>query len=62
MKQIITNKDKPASANRKPKNAIHHLLPETTPKYGGNIRLPAPKNIANNAKPTTNTSFTLIVL
>ena len=34
---------------------IIQLVPVTMPNAGGKIRLPAPKNMANKAKPRTNT-------
>ena len=45
--------DNPASARmyiRKPEN---QFLPQMTPSAGGRIRFPAPKNMANRAKPST---------
>ena len=47
----------------KHKKPVNHSVPEVIPKYGGNITFPAPKNIANNAKPVTTTSliFTCII-
>ena len=39
------------SDNKKAIFAIPQLFPEITPKYGGKIKFPAPKKMANNAKP-----------
>lgn len=44
-----------------PPNPVNQLDPDITPKNGGNIRFPAPKNIANRAKPTTITSLLLFL-
>ena len=38
-------------------NVINHLSPVINPSNGGNIKFPAPKNIANKAKPTMMQSF-----
>ena len=46
----------------KPKNVINQELPERTPKYGGKIKFPAPKNIAKSAKPNVNISTMLFFL
>jgi hypothetical protein len=37
-------------------NASSQPLPVVKPRSGGNIKLPAPKNMANKANPTTITS------
>ena len=39
------------SPTKKPANAVYHSCPANTPRCGGNIKLPAPKNVANTAKP-----------
>ena len=49
----------PIPVIKNPPMASGHPLPEITPRYGGKIRFPAPKNIANNANPTTITSLFL---
>ena len=56
---IIANKAKPASAIVKPANPTNQLGPDIIPKYGGNIKLPAPKNMANRAKPKVRMSLKL---
>ena len=43
--------------NKNPSVAIGNNLPVLIPIFGGKIKLPAPKNIANNAKPVTITSL-----
>ncbi|GJQ05690.1 hypothetical protein CAPN009_21050 [Capnocytophaga canimorsus] len=39
------------AVTKKPNRAANHCDPEVKPIYGGRIRFPAPKNIANRAKP-----------
>ncbi len=34
-----------------------HSQPDSRPRNGGKMRLPAPKNMANRAKPTTSASL-----
>ena len=46
---------RPASARMYTRKLIIQLVPVTMPRAGGKIRLPAPKNMANRAKPKTNT-------
>ena len=59
----IASNANPTSAIIKPVNPVIHPLPLTTPRYGGKIKLPAPKNIANSANPTTMMSlFCLFML
>ena len=48
----IASKDKPTSASINPVKPVNQLLPVISPKNGGNNKFPAPKNIANKAKPT----------
>ena len=57
---ITANNAKPPSAKRNPMKATSQLLPDKTPRYGGKIKFPAPKNIANSANPITITSLKLI--
>lgn len=59
----IANNANPTSANINPEKPVIQLSPDITPKNGGNIRFPAPKNIANSANPTTIISlFVLFIL
>ena len=46
---------RPTSARMNARKLISQLVPVTMPRAGGKIRLPAPKNMANRAKPRTNT-------
>ena len=46
----------------KPKVTNHQLSPDCTPKNGGRIRFPAPKNIENKAKPVIKISLDLFIL
>ena len=48
------------SARRKPNIVLNQPLPALTPRYGGNIKFPAPKNIAKSASPLTKISFFLL--
>ena len=50
----------PASAAMKQINPMNQFPPLMNPKYGGKIRLPAPKNIAKSAKPNVKESDVLI--
>ena len=50
---------RPMSAMKYAEKPPSHSGPASTPRYGGKITLPAPKNIANNAKPTTIMSRTV---
>ena len=50
---------RPMSAMKYAEKPPSHSGPASTPRYGGKMTLPAPKNIANNAKPTTIMSRTV---
>ena len=50
----------PMPVMRKPSRAQVHAVPAAMPMNGGKIRLPAPKNIANSATPTTSTSVEVL--
>ncbi len=56
------SKGKPAAVSKKPIPDKNQLSPMLYPTEGGNIRFPAPKNIANNAKPSTKISFLLFMI
>ena len=43
----------PTPVTKNPNKDRIHLSPARCPNVGGNIKFPAPKNIANNAKPKT---------
>ena len=45
------------SKNTKHARPSGHSSPDSMPRYGGKMRLPAPKNMANSAKPTTSASL-----
>ena len=50
MATIVINAT-PISATKKLRKPKNHSFPASIPKYGGKIKLPAPKNMANNANP-----------
>lgn len=52
---IRANTARPTSVSRKQQKAVNHWFDVLKPRYGGKIRLPAPKNMANRAKPMTKT-------
>ncbi len=56
---IIDSIAKPTSAKTNPNNPLLQLIPDSSPKNVGNIRFPAPKNIANKAKPITIASLVI---
>ena len=43
----------PASTTMKHRKPENHFSPVVNPRYGGKIRFPAPKNMANSANPRT---------
>ena len=43
-----------STKHRKPST---HSVPLSMPRYGGNIKFPAPKNMANSANPVISVSF-----
>ena len=45
------------SKNTKHARPSGQSVPDSMPRYGGKMRLPAPKNMANSAKPTTSASL-----
>ena len=53
---------RPISAIKYAEKPLSQSGPASTPRYGGKITLPAPKNIANSANPTTITSRTVCFL
>lgn len=54
---IIPKSGIPIPVKKNPTVDNIHFEPDCIPNSGGNIKLPAPKNIANNANPTTNASL-----
>lgn len=59
-KRLTTNTprhERTASTSRNPTNPHAQRSPLSCPKVGGNIKLPAPKNIAKSENPTTIESF-----
>lgn len=50
-------KAKPTSVKKKHKKPKNQSFPDVIPKYGGKIKLPAPKNIAKTANPMTIKSY-----
>ena len=50
---------RPMSAIKYAEKPFIQSGPASTPRYGGKMTLPAPKNIANSAKPTTMMSRTV---
>jgi len=59
---IITKSAIPASASTKANIDTSQLCPDTKPKYGGNSKLPAPKNIEKSANPTIIISFICLLM
>ena len=51
---------RPTSTIKNPMNPTNHALPTSFPKNGGKIRLPAPKNVANKARPIINIVLVLL--
>lgn len=49
------------SAIMKHKNPKNQLVPDSKPRYGGKIKLPAPKNIAKRARPMVMLSFMIFL-
>ena len=47
---------------KKPAEDMSHSRPVTAPIPAGNIRFPAPKNIANIANPNINTSLFFFII
>ena len=60
--ETIASSDNPTSASINPPNPTNQLEPDITPKNGGNIKFPAPKNIANNANPNIITSLFVLFI
>ena len=53
----MPKQDSTTSTKTKQANPTSHSLPLVIPRYGGKMRLPAPKNMAKSAKPIINESF-----
>ena len=58
---ITTTSARIISVSINPDSETIQLVPDTSPKYGGNNKFPAPKNIENNANPTTTTSSAFLL-
>ena len=58
----IANSGNPTPVIINPSIPIIYSLPIACPKYGGKIKFPAPKNIANSAKPIINISLFLLFI
>ena len=52
----------PTPVTKKPKREKIQSFPDKCPKVGGNIKFPAPKNIANKAKPITIISVVFLLI
>lgn len=51
-KAMMANRTNPTPVIKNPEKATHVLVPANCPIIGANMILPAPRNMANNIKPT----------
>ena len=59
---MTPNKGKPIPVNEKAMIAGQKKRPLSCPRLGGNIRFPAPKNIANKVKPIIQVFLFMLLL